>query len=565
MFNPCILIPVYNHHQVLANTVEHLARQSLPVILVDDGSDDTTKNVIQALTEANPLVFLKTLPVNQGKGGAVMEGIQFASQQGFTHALQVDADGQHNLNDIDSFLDIAQQYPESVVCGYPQYDSSVPKHRFYARYLTHIWVWIECLSMAIKDSICGFRVYPIQQTVATFARHSVGRRMDFDTDVLVKLYWDGVNIINQPTQVTYPENGVSHFNLWRDNWLITKMHTKLVFGMLLRSPSLVKRHFSSKHVQSYEQAAVVNEPLKSKERASRLGMRILLKCFQWFGLKPVYWLLYPIILYYYVTSGRQRQNSLNYLNRLYCYSDKDLFTGKPGFWDGYKHFYHFGELNADKLALWSGQLGFSDIEFKNEHLMQEIRDSGKGALLVVCHLGNIDVGRALSIKYTDFSINNIVAFDEAPVFNGTLSKVSEDAKNRLFMVSQLGIDTGIVLKQRVDQGELVVIAGDRITGASNEQVIPTEFLGRKANFPIGPFVLASVLDCPIYTLCSLKQNGKYHIHLDKLSEPLKLKRKSRSKQLNHIVKMYAQRLEYYCELAPYQWFNFFDFWSSKNS
>jgi len=118
--------------------------------------------------------------------------------------------------------------------------------RFYGRYLTHVWVWINTLSLAIKDSMCGFRVYPVQAVESLTRRHPIGERMNFDTEILVRLYWDGLEIINVPTKVGYPTDGVSHFRGWHDNFLISRMHTVLFFGMLLRLPGLLARKWSAR-------------------------------------------------------------------------------------------------------------------------------------------------------------------------------------------------------------------------------------------------------------------------------------------------------------------------------
>jgi glycosyltransferase involved in cell wall biosynthesis len=244
MFKACVVIPVYNHQHAIGAMADAVVAQQLHCILVDDASNADCAAALDALAAAAPTqITLVRHTVNQGKGGAVLSGFQRAKELGFSHALQIDADGQHRPTDIPRFLEIAQAYPRAIVAGCPQYDDSVPKIRLYGRYLTHIWVWINTLSMAITDSMCGLRVYPLAPTLALHRRHPFGRRMDFDTDVLVRLYWAGLHIINVPTRVGYPTDGVSHFRLWRDNVLITRMHVLHFFGMLPRMPRLILRHF----------------------------------------------------------------------------------------------------------------------------------------------------------------------------------------------------------------------------------------------------------------------------------------------------------------------------------
>lgn len=247
MINCCAVVPVYNHEHAIGAVVAALRAHDLAVVLVDDASSPECAAVLDALRAADTEhIHLERHPVNQGKGGAVMTGFKRAAALGFSHALQIDADGQHDSGAIPSFVDAAERAPEAVICGYPVYDESVPKHRLYGRYATHIWIWINTLSFRIKDSMCGFRIYPLAPVLPLVQEGRIGKRMDFDSEILVRLDWKGVPIVNLPTRVGYPSDGVSHFRLWLDNALISRMHAKLFFGMLLRSPLLLWRHVAPK-------------------------------------------------------------------------------------------------------------------------------------------------------------------------------------------------------------------------------------------------------------------------------------------------------------------------------
>ena len=244
-FAPCIVVPVYNHEHAIGAVLEGLLRHGVHCILVDDGSSPACAGVLDALAEAHAgQVTLVRLEINQGKGAAVLSGFRRAAQLGYTHVLQIDADGQHNTADVPAFLAQAQAHPAAIIAGHPVYDASVPKARLYGRYATHIWVWINTLSFAIIDSMCGFRVYPVAPVNALAASRRIGSRMNFDTDILVRLYWSGLEVVNLPTRVSYPADGVSHFRVWRDNVQISWMHTKLFFGMLPRIPRLLARKWS---------------------------------------------------------------------------------------------------------------------------------------------------------------------------------------------------------------------------------------------------------------------------------------------------------------------------------
>lgn len=241
---PAIVIPFYNHERAIARTVAALRDYRLPCWIVDDGSDARCAPVLDEIerSESSWVRVLRTAP-NRGKGCAVMTGLRAALDAGHSHGAQIDADGQHDARDLARLLAAAARRPEALVTGVPVYDASVPKSRLYGRYLTHLWVWINTLSFRVRDSMCGFRVYPLAAAIAAWdGRRS--SRMEFDTEILVRLFWAGTEVVSVPVRVTYPVDGVSHFDLWRDNLRIGAMHARLFFGMLRRLPLLLARRFA---------------------------------------------------------------------------------------------------------------------------------------------------------------------------------------------------------------------------------------------------------------------------------------------------------------------------------
>jgi glycosyltransferase involved in cell wall biosynthesis len=243
MFKPCVIIPVYDHEHAIAAVVRGVQRHGVHVLLVDDGSNEACAAELRRLSESQDVTLLRH-ERNRGKGAAVCTGFRAAHEAGFTHALQVDADGQHALEDIARVIDVARANPDAVICGRPIFDSSIPKSRYYGRYLTHVLVWLETLSFEIRDSMCGFRLYPLEAVIALLDRHGVGPRMDFDTDIIVRLHWRGVATRWVDTRVVYPADGVSHFRMFFDNARMTSLHVRLVLGMLVRAPMLIARKFS---------------------------------------------------------------------------------------------------------------------------------------------------------------------------------------------------------------------------------------------------------------------------------------------------------------------------------
>ncbi|OTG67704.1 glycosyltransferase family 2 protein [Acinetobacter silvestris] len=235
------VIPVYNHPHYLAPLLQYLDQFDLPIVIVNDGSEAQCTQILRELAEQYSKMILVEHVQNQGKGQAVVTGLRKAESMGLSHALQLDCDGQHDWNDIAKFLEVSQNNLNTMIIGQPIFDDTVPKGRLYGRYATHIWVWINSLSFDIKDSMCGFRVYPLKSTLAVLNRGKFQPDMGFDSEILVRLKWDNVPLMNIPTKVIYPENGISHFNVWRDNWGISKVHSRLFAGMLLRLPKLIRQ------------------------------------------------------------------------------------------------------------------------------------------------------------------------------------------------------------------------------------------------------------------------------------------------------------------------------------
>lgn len=239
---PCVVVPVYDHAGAVPALVRALRPLGLTCWLVDDGSGPECAGAIAAAAAAHPdwLRRLRLEP-NQGKGAAVLAGFRAALAEGFTHAVQIDADLQHRPADIPRFVAVSRRHPRAVICGAPRFDATIPPVRYWGRWVTHVLVWVETLSFDIRDSMCGFRLYPLEVAVALDERAPFGRRMQFDTDAVVRLHWEGVPVLNEPTPVTYPADGVSHFAMVADNRRMVALHARLLAGMLVRAPRLLAR------------------------------------------------------------------------------------------------------------------------------------------------------------------------------------------------------------------------------------------------------------------------------------------------------------------------------------
>jgi glycosyltransferase involved in cell wall biosynthesis len=231
----CGLVPVYNNPLTLERVVSRVLAYIDSVIIVDDGSTDDTRVIAQRLAnDSAGRVYLKRLPRNSGKGAAVQAGQQLAQAHGFTHALQVDADGQHNLEDIPQFLERAREHPQALIAGSPVFGDDIPALRRHGRKLTTLVTAIEAGSLSLPDAMCGFRVYPLQ-AILTLGRLS--KRMVYDPEVLVRASWAGIPIVTVTTRVRYlsaEEGGVSHFRMVRDNVINVCVHGWLMLQAPLR-------------------------------------------------------------------------------------------------------------------------------------------------------------------------------------------------------------------------------------------------------------------------------------------------------------------------------------------
>ncbi|WP_395700060.1 glycosyltransferase family 2 protein [Aquabacterium sp.] len=237
-----VLIPSYNTGRLLAQTVRAARAQWNPVWVVIDGSTDGSGEALAREMAADSGLRVFQLPQNQGKGAAVLHGLRAAQAAGFTHALTMDADGQHPAALIPGFMQRSRERPEAMVLGKPVFDASAPLLRVRGRRVSNAWTNLETLGAGIGDSLFGFRVYPIKDLVAVMERQPWMRRFDFDTEAVVRLAWRGVKPMNVDAPVIYPrpeDGGVSHFKYGRDNALLTWMHTRLVLEFILRLPLLL--------------------------------------------------------------------------------------------------------------------------------------------------------------------------------------------------------------------------------------------------------------------------------------------------------------------------------------
>lgn len=242
-----VLIPSYNPGPRLAQTVRAARAHWDPVWVVVDGSTDGSAALLAGLARDDPGLRVMIRARNGGKGAALLDGLIAARSAGYTHVLTMDSDGQHPAECIAGFMSASAAAPAAMILGAPVFDSSAPRIRLRGRRIANWWTNLETLWAGIADTLFGFRVYPIAPLLEVMRRTRWMRRFDFDAEAVVRLSWRGVPVRNLPAPCRYfspAQGGVSHFNYWRDNVLLTWMYTRLFLGFVVRLPRLAARRLA---------------------------------------------------------------------------------------------------------------------------------------------------------------------------------------------------------------------------------------------------------------------------------------------------------------------------------
>ncbi|MGC3962053.1 MAG: acyltransferase [Rhodocyclaceae bacterium] len=300
-----------------------------------------------------------------------------------------------------------------------------------------------------------------------------------------------------------------------------------------------------------------------REAGSALGIRILLWVHRWFGRVPFRVAVYPVITYFFCVRRNARRASLQYLERLHAATG--ALPRKPDLRMSLAHFLSFAETILDKLLAMSGKLD-AQVNIHGRDELYELVSSHRGAVVIASHLGNLELCRALGELIDRVPLTILVHVAHSEQFNRVLSSVTSKSQVSLLPVSEIGPGTVADLGERVAHGELIVIAGDRIPVAAEPRVTTARFLGHEAAFPIGPYVVASLLQCETYLMfCTRRDHDVYRVNFEPFRQRTELPRRHRDDAIRELAQDYADRLASHCAEAPLQWFNFYPFWNLPNS
>ena len=570
------LVPFYNHPQNIKALIAALKTYELPVIVVDDGSDEASKQILAELERTEGILLL-TRAQNGGKGIAMKDGFKFALERGFSHVLQIDADFQHDAALIGEFLRESEAHPQSIVCANPIYGDDAPKSRVHGRKITNFWVAINTLSLGIKDAMCGFRVYPLEQLKKAAAK-SKTNRMEFDIEILVNAARQGIDVRWIDTYVRYEKGGVSHFKMLRDNALISLMHAKCFFslpkfalGKIWRACGLNLSENDRGEPRKFDEANKANDAQnlkkpqenaeqnlwwKKQERGGAFFLRLslfLAQILPEFALKLI---VKIVVWFYYIFSKNERENIAEFRRNLSEFAGSQTLKGASVF----SHFEAFGGAICDKFRVWKGKIKDDELEIIDlERIKSELIGAQKGQILLTAHLGNVEICKALAARVKGFRMVILTYDENSRKFNEVLREISKnDGSVRMMAVNKLDVAAMLELKNIVESGEHIGIMGDR-TPLGGDKAARVKFLGKEAGFNYGPYLIAGILGVKISSLWCQKIDGKFRIELVPLVSAVKLGR-DRAAAARQYLQIYVRELENRCKQTPAQWFNFFDFW-----
>jgi predicted LPLAT superfamily acyltransferase len=565
----CALIPTYRNAATVADVVRRARPHVDEVFVVDDGSGDATGDEAR---RAGARVV--THAFNRGKGAALATGLLRAWQAGYTHAVALDADGQHFPEDIPALLDAARAAPEAVVVGARPLGgtANVPSASRFGRAFSNFWVRVEG-GVRVDDSQSGFRVYPVAPVFALPVR---ARRYDWEVEVLVRAAWAGIPVLSVPIRVHYPPAAerVSHFDLWRDNVRISWLNVRLLLTLLV-TPRLWLR-------RGTRRAAPAETRWTGRSFGGRLGYRIWSGGVRWLGMPLVRFIMLFVVAYYFLFARAARAASRDYLARV---------LGRPaGGRAVYRHLYAFAAAIADKLLLLvrgPGSFRFHGGEAVGAQL-DAARAAGRGVVLLTAHAGSWEVASArLAVQLPDLPVHLVMFRGEERRLAEFLDRLGEGVPRP--DVIAVGEDelTPVRLLDVLRRGECLAMMGDRflvsaaaaaaaatapaVRSASARSgparaargVVRVPFLGADAAFPTAPYALAALSGAAVLPVFAfLERSRVYQLEAGPARSFRFEDRSGRGAVLRDGAAWYAGVVEAHLRRHPYQWYNFYRFWDA---
>jgi len=297
------------------------------------------------------------------------------------------------------------------------------------------------------------------------------------------------------------------------------------------------------------------------ERGSTLGLQITVWCYRLFGRPLSLVLVHCIVAYFFLTDRSARQVSQAYLRRVAAApGGREALGRAPDRWACFLHFRAFALSIFDRIMLWLGDDSAFRFRVSGREHYDRLLTPERGAIVVGAHLGSFDALRALSIR--DGRVVNVLMFTRhATRINAIFRQLSPESQVRVIQADPGSMDTVLRIRSCIERGEIVAMLGDRVEPNDRSRTCRVAFLGGWVELPTAPYLLAGLLECPIFFMVALRErSGSYHVFAEVLEERMRLGRGEREKVVNELAAGFAGKLEQHCLAAPYQWFNFYDYW-----
>lgn len=302
----------------------------------------------------------------------------------------------------------------------------------------------------------------------------------------------------------------------------------------------------------------------TKEAGVLHGMRFMIWLNSTIGRVAFDIVLVFVMGYFFIRRGEARRASLEYLDRVRRRYPEVVRPGSK-LWLSYRHFFIFGQSLLDKYLAWAETPDGIIMEPEEEKKLFDFVETRRGCLLIGSHFGNLEYSRGIAHRHPEVTINVLIYDQHAQNFAALLAQGDPDSQMNLIQVTDVDLNLALKLKEKVQRGEWVVIAGDRVPVGESDRVTEADFIGDPARFPIGPYVLATLLQCPVFLIHCFRLGGIYRLGYELFAEEIGADRTSREQDYKDSARKFAIALERQVIRAPLQWFNFFDFWGKQGA
>lgn len=533
---PLVVIPTKDNAASVGQVALDCLTHCPDVLVVNDGSTDGTAEILAAMTG----ISVATHVVNRGKGAALETALHWARDNGFSHIISIDADGQHYPGDLPHFIDALRADPWAIHVGVRDMDTAPGKSNF-GRNFSNFWVWVET-GHRVGDTQTGYRIYPVAPTLSLRLPRG---RYEWEVQVLVKALWAGIAVRDLPCRVFYPdpEERVTSFDPWRDNVRISLMNTKLVAGRILWPPRWINR------------VPDPGQPWKGRHLGAVWGWKTLVGMTRVLGRWPMYGLMMWFALFYMAFAKPHRQGVLAYLRR------KTPSLGGLGLLRRtYGVFLRFACSLIDRfVVMLRGPAAFT---FEREGAVEAREALADGGILLTAHMGNPDLGAATMKAAGEAGLPVAMvqyASAQDPYRQLIEDLVPPDKRPRVIEINAQSEMASLEITRALREGWVVALKVDRVADARAVQV---ELFGAPARIPSGPFLIAALARKPVVTFACFKDGpSTYRV----LAGPPKTyrftSRAERGADLERWGQEWALQLEDWARRYPDQWYNFHDLWT----